>query len=233
MHLAATVLLTYLCIATWTVSVAVVTTLHHLDATADSLAAAPLMLSAQIGGMQAALTAMPAQVLPPVLASVDAAVSDADTRIKQVADLGDTRTAEAMRAVDRLLAMVDRRSGEALATVGTVSVAALPVLSATATLLTNANDSLNDSYDDVRGLLDSSTVAATQTAQTMQAVREHAPQLTADISGIAMDFHDATHSLDERFFHPPPRTRWQKVKAALMFIPLAALAALRGGVLVL
>jgi ABC-type transporter Mla subunit MlaD len=81
-----------------------------------------------------------------------------------------------------------------------------PVIANTAALAANAaaltkdaQDSWDDSYDDVRGLLLSAEFATTQTAQTMQTVREAAPQFLAtsqetnhQFAGIATDVHRFT-----------------------------------------
>jgi hypothetical protein len=49
------------------------------------------------------------------------------------------------------------------------------------------------------------------------------------VSGIAGDFHSATHNLDIKYFHPPPMTRKQKAAAFFSNFEALAIAALRGG----
>jgi hypothetical protein len=91
-------------------------------------------------------------------------------------------------------------------------------------------DSWDDSYDDMRGLLDSSVVATTQAAQTLQTVNAKAGPFTDAVAGIAADVHDATHNLDVRYFHPPKVGFWGRVKQIFMDVQAIFIAALRGGV---
>jgi hypothetical protein len=113
-----------------------------------------------------------------------------------------------------------------------------PVLMNAAALTKDAQDSWDDSYDDVRSLLGSAEVATTQTAQTMQTVNAIAPKFLAaaqetnqHFAGITADVHDATHSLDTKYFHPPPQTRKQKVLGFFSNFEALLIAALRGGVI--
>jgi hypothetical protein len=151
------------------------------------------------------------------LARIDALAATADRQITSTrADLEVT----ILRSLNTLVAPING-----------IRTDLQPVLQNAAALTKDAQDSWDDSYDDVRGLLESSTVAATQVAQTAETVRAAAPQLATDVTGIASDFHDATHNLDIRFFHPPAMTKKQKVAAFFGNFEALAIAALRGGVL--
>ena len=59
--------------------------------------------------------------------------------------------------------------------------------------------------------------------QAMQQMAKTMPE----VHGIASDFHDATHNLDQKFFHPPPLSRKQKVIAALREFAALVIAYLR------
>jgi hypothetical protein len=133
--------------------------------------------------------------------------------------------------VDTALALVDSRTGQALATLAGIRTDLQPTLANSAALFKDAQDSWDDSYDDVRSLLDSTEVATTQAAQTLQVIREKTPKFTEDVTGITADFHDATHNLDVKYFHPPPRTKKQKIAAFFENFEAIFIAALRGGVL--
>ena len=79
-------------------------------------------------------------------------------------------------------------------------LANIAVLTVNAASLTkDAQDSLDDLYPDMRGLVESATVATTQAAQTAEVVRAAAPQFLAtaqesnkQFAGIATDVHTFT-----------------------------------------
>jgi ABC-type transporter Mla subunit MlaD len=156
---------------------------------------------------------------------------------------GDVRLVNAQASA--ISGQLDKRVGDSLGRVD-VALAAItglradlqPALASIApfadsgrSLMKDGQDSLDDSYLDLRGLLESAEVATTQTAQTMQVVRENTPKFVGHINGIASDFHDATHNLDIKFFHPPPQTKKQKVLGFFSDLKAVLIAALRGGVL--
>ena len=64
---------------------------------------------------------------------------------------------------------------------------------------------------------------------TMKVIAETAPVFTGNVNGVTADFHDATHSLDQKYFHPPPRNRKQKVFGFFSNFEALLIAALRGG----
>jgi methyl-accepting chemotaxis protein len=77
----------------------------------------------------------------------------------------------------------------------------LSTIQATA-LIKDAQDSWDDSYDDVKGLLESTTYATTQVAQTAETIRAAAPEFIAttqesnrQLAGVAGDVHKLTTSL--------------------------------------
>jgi len=189
---------------------AIVLTIHTASML-DSWATFP----ARVTALQAAVQKLPKNIIPlvtkPVLAEVDKQTTGIRRDITNLLYSTDRRIGDALGRYDATLHLVDARTGEALRTAAGIRQDLQPTLAASAALVKDAQDSWDDSYDDVRGLLQSGEVAATQTAQTMETVRKEAPQFAGNVNAIAADFHDATHSLDMKFFHPPPRTRKQKV----------------------
>ena len=101
----------------------------------------------------------------------------------------------------------------------------------TAALTKDVQDSVDDSYFDAKALLESATVATTQAAQTMETINKNAPVLTRSVTQISSNFAEATHSLDQRFFHAPPMNRKQKVASFFSNFESILIAALRGGVI--
>jgi hypothetical protein len=106
------------------------------------------------------------------------------------------------------------------------------VLTNAAALIKDGQDSLDDSYWDVKALIGSATVATTQTAQTMQSVRVAVPGFLAtgqqfaeqfrltsiQFTGIATDAHTFTSKFTA------PRTTSQKIWEG---VKLGALTAAR------
>jgi hypothetical protein len=135
-----------------------------------------------------------------------------DTRAALVKEVQDTRTP--------LLALLPPAT-VALTNVGTLAGNG-------AALAKDAQDSLDDSYWDVKGLLASTTVA-TQAVLTMETVRTESPVLLGHVSGISADFHDATTALDKKYFNPPPMNKKQKVLHFFSNFESLLIAALRGG----
>lgn len=155
---------------------------------------------------------------------LDAQLSGMRCDAVQVANAANARVGEA-------LAVLDGRAKDALSLVSGVRADLQPVLSNSAALVKDAQDSLDDSYDDLRGLVQSGEVATTQVAQTMQTVNAHVGPVTDAVTGVAQDVHDATRNLDVKYFHPPKLTFWGKVKQVVSDLEALLLAALRGGVL--
>jgi Skp family chaperone for outer membrane proteins len=166
-----------------------------------------------------------------LFARVDKIEGDANTQ------LTDIRTAAVTQIADTRTALVGQLNNVTVPAAAALNQVNKDLLPATKTTITNAGnllkdgqDSLDDSYWDIKGLLSSATVAATQAAQTMETVNKQTPILMGHVSGIAGDFHDATHNLDIKYFHPPPMTKKQKVAAFFSNFETILIAALRGGV---
>lgn len=91
-----------------------------------------------------------------------------------------------------------------------------PVLANAATLEKDAQDSLDDLYPDIRALIESADVATTQTAQTMQTVREAAPQVAAATVSVGKSAASIADSVDvEAKKLTQPQTRRQKLMSWL------------------
>ena len=142
----------------------------------------------------------------------------------------DRRLGDAIDRYDATLKLAEKRTEGLLQTAADIRSDLKPALDNTAAAVKDLQESWDDSYNDVRALLGSATVAATQTAQTLEVIRKTAPGTAKDVAGIAADFHDATTNLDMKFFHPPKRTRKQKIVAFFVSFEALLIAALRGGV---
>jgi hypothetical protein len=108
-----------------------------------------------------------------------------------------------------------------------------PLIASAGALTTNAaaltkdvQDSIDDAYPDIQGLLQSTTVAATQIAQTAEVVRETAPEFLAtsqetnrQFAGIGKDVHTFT----TEFVKPKSLKSkiWEGVKALSLVIAKA------------
>ena len=119
--------------------------------------------------------------------------------------------------------MADRRLGDTLVRADTAlrTVEALrndvkPAVDGAVALESDAKDSWDDVYWDVKALVGSATVAARGVAETSEAVGKAAPKLAESAVGIgkstdaiAADVHTATSDFVK------PKTFWQRMKAWL------------------
>lgn len=195
----------------WMVAVEAASTLRQAGLAAEALATVPQMAGERLAALQSSVDGLPEKVLPPVLAVVDARTGEALRVVKDSVAVADGRLASVQQ-------QVDRTSKDFLLVADGVRADVRPVLANSAALIADTQASLDDSYWDGKALLESATVATTQAAQTMEYVRQIAPQFLAasqrtneQLAGVATDFHSMTTSADERFFHPKPRTWKQKL----------------------
>ncbi len=119
--------------------------------------------------------------------------------------------------------MADRRLGDTLAradialrTVEALRNDVKPAVDGAVALESDAKDSWDDMYWDVKALVGSATVAARGVAETSEAVGKAAPKLAESAVGIgkstdaiAADVHTATSDFVK------PKTFWQRMKAWL------------------
>ena len=119
--------------------------------------------------------------------------------------------------------MADRRLGDMLARADTAlrTVEALrndvkPAFDDAVSLESDAKDSWEDVYSDVKALVGSATVVARGVTETSEAVGKAAPKLAESAvgigkstDGIAADVHTATSDFSK------PKTFWQRMKAWL------------------
>jgi methyl-accepting chemotaxis protein len=109
---------------------------------------------------------------------------------------------------------------EALEPVNGIRADLKPVLANAAALTKDAQDSLDDLYPDVRGLVESTDVAVTQTAQTMQTVREASPQIAAASVSVGKSAAViADSAAQEAKKLTAPMTRRQKLMVWLELLP--------------
>ena len=134
-----------------------------------------------------------------------------------------TIQSESFRQVTEFRSMADRRLGDTLERANTAlrTVEALrndvkPVADGAVALESDAKDSWDDVYWDLKALVSSATVAARGMAETPEAVGKAAPKLaeSAVVIGkstdaIAADVHTATADFVK------PKTFWQRLKAWL------------------
>jgi hypothetical protein len=167
-----------------------------------------------------------------LFARVDKIEGDANTQLTDIRTAAVTQISDTRKELVGQLNNVTVPAGAALVQVNQDLLPATKVtITSAGNLLKDGQDSLDDSYQDINHLIQSAEVAATQTAYTMETVRKEAPVLIGHVSGIAGDFHDATHNLDIKYFHPPPMNKKQKVVAFFSNFESLLIAALRGGVI--
>lgn len=191
-------LLICLLLAALTIGIACVTleAAHALHA----LAEAPKLLAERISALQRSVEAIPPTVLTPVLAEVD---HQANLTRDGLFKLTGTELEHGLARIDTFTAglniRVDQAVDKADSQLTGLRGELTPVLRQSAALVKDAQDTLDDAYPDVRGLLESSTVAATQAAQTAQTIRAAAPELvqsaqetSKQVAGITADVHKFT-----------------------------------------
>ena len=166
-----------------------------------------------------------------LFARVDKIEGDANTQLTDLRTAAVGQIADTRKELVSQLNNVTVPAGDVLASAKTLLPATQVTIANAGNLIKDGQHSLDDSYWDIKGLLGSATVAATQAAQTMETINKQTPILIGHVSGIAGDFHDATHNLDIKYFHPPPQTKKQKVVSFFSNLQSILIAALRGGVI--
>jgi F0F1-type ATP synthase membrane subunit b/b' len=161
---------------------------------------------------------------------VDKIAGDANTQLTDIRTAAVTQIADTRKELVGQLTNITAPAGDMIAEAKGLLPATKVTITNAGNLLKDGQDSLDDVYPDLNNLVQSAGVAATQMGYTMETVRTQAPVLIGHVSGIAGDFHDATHSLDIKYFHPPPMTKKQKVAAFFSNFETILIAALRGGV---
>jgi hypothetical protein len=164
-----------------------------------------------------------------LFARVDKIEGDANTQLTDIRTAAVTQIADTRKELVGQLTNVTVPAGDVLAGAKTLLPAAQVTITNAGNLIKDGQDSLDDVYPDARNLVQSAEMAATQTAYTMETVRTQAPILIGHVSGIAGDFHDATHKLDVKYFNPPPMNKKQKVLHFFSNFEALLIAALRGG----
>jgi outer membrane murein-binding lipoprotein Lpp len=191
-----------------------------LHAATVATRALPGAVSAELQATRAALVAEINATRADLSNQVEAARQDllgkADAQFSTI-------QSESFRQITEFRSMADRRLGDTLARADTAlcTVEALrndvkPAVDGAVALESDAKDSWDDVYWDVKALVGSATVAARGVAETSEAVGKAAPKLAESAVGIgkstdaiAADIHTATSDFVK------PKTFWQRMKAWL------------------
>ena len=191
-----------------------------LHAATGAARALPVAVSLEIQATRAALVAEINATRADLINQVEAARKDllgkADAQFSTI-------QSESFRQITEFRSMADRRLGDTLARADTAlrTVEALrndvkPAVDGAVALESDAKDSWDDVYWDVKALVGSATVAARGVAETSEAVGKAAPKLAESAVGIgkstdaiAADVHTATSDFVK------PKTFWQRMKAWL------------------
>ena len=199
------------------VAVQAILLLHAATVAARAL---PGAVSAELQATRAALVAEIDTTRADLINQVEAARQDllgkADAQLSTI-------QSESFRQITEFRSVADRRLGDTLARADTAlrTVEALrndvkPAIDAAVALESDAKDSWDDVYWDVKALVGSATVAARGVAETSEAVGKAAPKLAESAVGIgkstdaiAGDVHTATSDFVK------PKTFWQRMKAWL------------------
>ena len=180
-----------------------------LHAATGAARALPAAVSAEIDATRADLINQIEAARKDLLGKADAQLS--------------TIQSESFRQITEFRSVADRRLGDTLARADTAlrTVEALrndvkPAVDGAVALESDAKDSWDDMYWDVKALVGSATVAARGVAETSDAVGKAAPKLAESAVGIgkstdaiADDVHTATSDFVK------PKTFWQRMKAWL------------------
>ena len=191
-----------------------------LHAATGAARALPVAVSLEIQATRAALVAEINATRADLSNQVEGARKDllgkADAQFSTI-------QSESFRQITEFRSMADRRLGDTLARADTAlrTVEALrndvkPAVDGAVALESDAKDSWDDVYWDVKALVGSATVAARGVAETSEAVGKAAPKLAESAVGIgkstdaiAADVHTATSDFVK------PKTFWQRLKAWL------------------
>ena len=191
-----------------------------LRAATVATSALPGTVSAELQATRAALVAEIKATRADLVHQVESARQDllgkADVQFSTI-------QSESFRQITEFRSMADRRLGDTLAradaalrTVEALRNDVKPAVDGAVALESDAKDSWDDVYWDVKALVGSATVAARGVAETSEAVGKAAPKLAESAVGIgkstdaiAADVHTATSDFVK------PKTFWQRMKAWL------------------
>jgi hypothetical protein len=191
-----------------------------LRAATVATSALPGTVSAELQATRAALVAEIKATRADLVHQVESARQDllgkADVQFGTI-------QSESFRQITEFRSMADRRLGDTLAradaalrTVEALRNDVKPAVDGAVALESDAKDSWDDVYWDVKALVGSATVAARGVAETSEAVGKAAPKLAESAVGIgkstdaiAADVHTATSDFVK------PKTFWQRMKAWL------------------
>jgi hypothetical protein len=164
-----------------------------------------------------------AALLAEIAATRTDLINQVETARKDLLGKAGTIQSESFRQITEFRSVADRSLGDTLARADTAlrTVEALrndvkPAVDGAVALESDAKDSWDDVYWDVKALVGSATVAARGMAETSEAVGKAVPKLAESAVGIgkstdaiAADVHTATSDFVK------PKTFWQRMKAWL------------------
>ena len=191
-----------------------------LHAATGAARALPAAVSAEMQATRTALVSETDATRLDLAAQVEAARKDLLAKVDGQATALQANSfqqiADIRSVVDRRLGDTLARADKALGTVDALRKDEAPAISGAVALESDAKDSWDDVYWDVKALVESATVAARGVAETSEAVGKAAPKLTESAvgigksaDGIATDIHRATTDFVK------PKTLGQKLRAWL------------------
>jgi hypothetical protein len=165
-----------------------------------------------------------------VLARVDTATGVIDRQLTNALGKADGQLTNALGKADKQITAglaevhllnlnADKRSGELLKIAAGVRGDLKPSLDNTAALVKDAQDSLDDSYFDIKATIESATVTTHSIALASEAIANAAPSVSASVvgigksaDGITADVHTATAEFVK------PKTVLQQIQSWLLTI---------------
>ena len=189
-------------------------------AATEATTALPVAVSVELQAARTALVAEVRATPADLIVQIEAARRDLRATVDSQATALQTST---FQQIADIRALVDRRLGDTLARVdtalGTVESLRLdvkPAINGAVAMESDAKDSWDDVFWDVKAFVGAATVAARGIAETSEAVGKAAPHLAESAAaigksadGIAADVHQATTDFVK------PKTLGQKVRSWL------------------
>lgn len=134
--------------------------------------------------------------IQPLVADSGAIMVNIREATRQISDITVPRVNDTVRAIPGVVGHIDD-----------VVRSAQPLVAHTDGLITDVKDSLDDSYWDIKAMVESATVATTQVAQSTQTFNAQLPALVATLQGTNVEINRATTVLADaivRYFKPSP-----------------------------
>lgn len=163
---------------------------------AHAIASANQVIENAATGLQLASTVIPAALH--TVQSADAAIHQVDTVLLPTVN-------EQVRDIGKAAVPTFQRLEQAVSSVR-------PLVDSSTALVVDVQASLDDSYDDIKALIESTTVTATSIGQNSLPTANAITDLTVQVAGIATDAHKVTTRFTEP--RPWPSKIWEAIKLA-------------------